>query len=415
MSINRSEAPSSVAGIRPRGWLLFAILLTTGEIFPALAQEPTPQSLRTGPLIPSAILRPPFPPPQEGCRYLKEGKWLEVPCATDEELRRQRLPVPSMDNAIQSNPHSVFILDNHSSSSYTTPIIWGSVSIVFLSDPRDAAETDGNSNAFSLQTNTNYFHCATCSSGYPFAAIPGISQSASQPGDVGWVQFTYQNFGNSTAQLCIFQIDITINVHTNGAYLSGANGGFANANEAGFHKDCVAHLPVTAPLTGRGAVVARSDENPAVGGAEVIGYITCPHTGCLLQLVAYLPWAGRNWWSITKKDVLGLNGNWINVNGSILGSGGNSTAVFSSTSSKTPKVTIEQAVRAFSCVTFSSATGYMPEPCPAPILPIERFFDLSATPTFSPYTGEKNNLTSGPVTFTCGPTNCTLLFDSTAP
>lgn len=412
MPINRSPSPSSAAGVKLRGLSLVAILVT-GNIVPALAQEDTAQSLRTAAVFPSAILHAPHPPSQEGCRYLKDGKWQEVPCATDEELRRHRLPVPSMDNAIQSNPHTVFLFDNHSSSSFTTPIIWGSVGIVFSSDPRQAIESDGNPNAFSLQTNTNYFPCTTCSSGYPFAAIPGISNSASQHGDVGWVQFAYQNFGGSIAQLCIWQIDQSVDIYTNGATFTGSKGGYANANQAGFHRDCVANLPITAPLTGPGAVVPEGDDSPAVGGAEVIGYVTCPPTGCLLQLVAYLPWAGRNWWSITKKDVLGLNGNWTNVNGSILGSGGNSTALFSSRNSS--KTKIEQGIRAFSCVNFSAATGFMPEPCASPTTPIERLFDLSATPTYSPYSGERNNLTNGPATFTCASFNCSLVFESTSP
>jgi hypothetical protein len=397
----------------PARLLLAVTLLTAENVAPALAQEQTQQFQRIAPVMPSSILHAPLPPPQEGCRHLKDGRWLEVPCATEEELQRHRLPVPSMDNAIQSNPHPLFLGFNHSPASYTTPIIWGSVGIAFSSDPREASETDGTPNAFSLQTNTNYFPCTTCRSGYPFAAVPGIASSASQRGDVAWVQFAYQNFGGSIAQLCIWQVDRSIDIYTNGAYFSGSNGGFANANQAGFHRDCVAKLPITAPLTGPGAVVAQGDESPAVGGAEVIGYITCPDTGCLLQLVAYLPWANENWWSITKKDVLGLNGNWTNVNGSILGSGGNSTAVFSSRTSR--KMTIEQGIRAFSCVNFSAATGYLPQACPAPIIPIEPQFDLSAIPMFSPTTGENNNLINGPTTFTCGPTNCSLVFDSTAP
>jgi hypothetical protein len=411
MPINRSLASSSIAGVR--GLLLVTMLVTFGEIVPALAQQLTAQSTRTERVLPSAKLKAPYPPAEEGCRYLKDGRWVDVSCASEEELQRRRLPPPTALNAIQSNPHPLLVFLNRPPIFGTTPIIWGAVSIAFETDPTQATEIDsgGNTNAFSLQTNSNYFVCSTCNSGYPFGAVPGIPNSASQSGDVGWVQFAYQNFGGSVAQLCIWQIDIAISVNTNGAtFPPSVNGGYANANQAGYHRDCVSDLPTTATLTGPGAVVPQSSQgqSPAVGDAEVIGYITCPSTGCLLQLVAYLPWANENWWSITKKDVLGLNGNWTNVNGSILGAGGNSTAVFSNT-------TISQAIAAFSCVNFSAATGYIGEPCATSKYRIGQLYYLSASPTYSPYTGEQNNLTDGPATFTCGPSNCVLLFSSTAP
>jgi hypothetical protein len=410
MPINR--IPSSVASAKRRGPLLVAVLatllVTSADIVSASAQQVTAPK-PTERLLPSARLKAPYPPAEEGCRYLKDGKWVEVPCATEEELQRRRLPPPAMLNAVVSNPHPLVFFVNRPGITVTTPIIWGAVSIAFQSNPTQSTESDGNSNAFSLQTNTNYFPCSTCKSGYPFGSVPGIPDSASQAGDPGWVQFAFQNFSGGASQLCIWQIDVGITVNTNNAMFTGDNGGYANSHQAGYHKDCVAEadLPITAPLTGPGAVVPQQGQSPAVGDAEVIGYITCPSTGCLLQLVAYLPWANENWYSITKKDVLGLSGNWTNVNGSILGSGGNSTAVFSANTN------ILQTIAAYSCVDFSAATGYMAEPCAAPKTPILRLFELSASPTFSPYTGEQNNLVSGPPKFTCRPYDCVLSFDST--
>jgi hypothetical protein len=418
MAINRSPrtksalSPLSDSGANAGRSLRAAMLVLSGAIVPASAQQAIPQSTRGGPVTPSARLNAPYPPAEEGCHRLKDSKWVEIPCATDEELRQQHFPLPSAVNAIQSNPHVSIIIDGRPES-VTTPFIWGSVTAAFLTDPRKGTETDGTPNAFSLQNNTNYFTCGTCRSGYPFGAISGISNSASQAGDVGWVQFAYQNYGGSSARLCIFQIDMSVNIYTNGAYFgSNVNGGYANTNEAGFHADCVPNLPITAPLTGQGAVVPESGQSPGVGDAEVIGYITCPsagsNAGCMLELVAYLPWADENWWSITKKDALGLAGNWINVDGGILGSGGNSKAVFSSGTK------IEQVIRAYSCVNFLQP-GYIPESCPAPVFPIERMYELYASATFSPYTGETNNLTNDPPTFTCGAFDCWLTWVSTAP
>jgi hypothetical protein len=171
-------------------------------------------------------------------------------------------------------------------------------------------------NAFSIQTNTNYFNCSTCSSGKPFAAVTGVSNSASATGDQGWVQFVYQNYASS-ARLCVWNIDLTIASNTNSAKLPGSSStwGFANSGYAGYNAACVA-VPTTYPLTGSGA---------ANGEGEVIGYITsCPansNSGCLLEVVGYLPWGGdQGWWSIGTKDAMGLSGNWTNVSGTILGS-----------------------------------------------------------------------------------------------
>jgi len=206
--------------------------------------------------------------------------------------------------------------------------------------------------------------------------------------------------------LCVWNIDATVAQVTNNATIpSGANGGYANAGAAGYNQTCVypsVSYPV-GPLTGPGA---------AIGAAEVIGYVTCPtagsNSGCLLEAVADLPWAG-GWWSVGATDGLGLSGNWTNISGTILGSGNGSTASFTNTQ-------IEQVLRAYSCfVAPSSATGYTPQPCPPPKTPLGWLFDLSATPTIVNATGESNNLTNTPVTFACKAYDCWLSYNSSAP
>jgi hypothetical protein len=219
------------------------------------------------------------------------------------------------------------------------------------------------------------------------------------------VQFVYQNYASS-ARLCVWNIDLTIAQNTNSAKLpASSNWGFANSGYAGYNASCVA-VPTTYPLTGSGA---------ANGEGEVIGYITsCPansNSGCLLEVVGYLPWGGdQGWWSIGTKDAMGLSGNWTNVSGTILGSGGSSSATFTKTG-------IDQVLRAYSCfLAPSDATGFAPQPCPPPNPAWLGFLiDLSGTPAISSVTGESNNLTNGPVTFTCQDFDCWLEYKSQSP
>jgi len=364
-----------------------------------------PKVTRPGPVTPSARMNAPYPPEKEGCHHLVAGKWQEVPCISEEHI--QDFPPPKLANSIQSTPHG-FIFFGHPGG-YTSPLVWGSVAInnsLAITGPAGGTETDGTVNAFSIQTNTNYFNCSTCSSGKPFAAVTGVSNSASATGDQGWVQFVYQNYASS-ARLCVWNIDLTIAQNTNSAKLPGSSStwGFANSGYAGYNAACVA-VPTTYPLTGSGA---------ANGEGEVIGYITsCPansNSGCLLEVVGYLPWGGdQGWWSIGTKDAMGLSGNWTNVSGTILGSGGSSSATFTKTG-------IDQVLRAYSCfLAPSDATGFAPQPCPPPNPAWLGFLtDLSGTPAISSVTGESNNLTNGPVTFTCQDFDCWLEYKSQSP
>ena len=379
--------------------LAFApVLFTLVTVLPSSAQQPSSPSRVQSPTRqvpahkptrlelepPSSKLRS-YPPHKQGCFRLKDSVWQEVPCANEQYRKEHHFRTPSpFTPAIQSEPHSIFVLGppwGHGPISVTTPLVWGSIAMNFLSDPTLASETDNRAgtNAFSIQNNTNFFTCSTCTAGQPF---PGA-----QPNDLAWVQFTYQNTGND-GLICIWTFDITINF---------ANGGGVGAACQGLGPN----FP-TGGLTGRGA---------AQGAGEVIGYISCPtsaNAGCLLQLMAYLPWNG-GWFSVSAKDEMGLNNNWTSITGSILGEGGNSQANFTN-------VSIDQVINTYSCILApQDATGYFAEPCPNPTNPFQYNWVLAGASGMSDVSGETNNLNNTNPALTCSFYQCRLEWVSTAP
>jgi hypothetical protein len=322
-------------------------------------------------------------------------------------MKAHYIPPPVVANSIQSTPHLGLLIFGPPirRTTITSPFTWGSVAINQTSDPYTATEeSSGNASTFSIQTNTNTFTCPTCKSGSPFAATPGVPNSASKSGDLGWVQFVYQQFatgkvGTGSSRLCVWNVDVTIAWATN--------------NAAGYAPTCIypSATETVAPLDGAGA---------ANGAAEVIGYVQCPtagsDAGCTLWVVAQLPWspdtlADSGWWAVSAPDLMGLAGNWTNVSGTILGSGGGNKAVFTGSQ-------FQNVLRAYSCYTSpTSATGYTPTACPnpSPTNFFARLFELTASPADYYPTGETNNLTSQPVTISCGDYDCWMSYNSTAP
>lgn len=377
--------------------------VTTFASAQGVAAPPTPAP-PTRPITPLSKLNAPFPPAKAGCYRLVNGKWEDVPCSTDQELRDQAIPPPTLQNGVQSDAHGWF-------RGVITPFVWGSVAITFISNPTQATETDqpGNPNSFSIQTNTNVFDCSGCTNGSPFGAIPGYPNSASQPGDKGWVQFVYTNIGTKSA-LCVWIIDRSVAHNTrNQTFPATVNGGYANAGIVGYHRKCVSP-PVSAPLTGAGAPQAE---------AEVAGSVICASANaCNLWVLAYLPWGTGTegeFWSISAPDTMGLGGHWFSVDGSILGSGGGAKAVFTNTQ-------IQQVVHAYSCVAAASpSSGYFPTPCvPATgpighVVPAIVYALRASANVVSDPTAESNNLTNQPSTFACGLFDCWLTYNSTAP
>jgi hypothetical protein len=455
MVFGRRLPASSFDGLRSRarraggGLVVVAALAGWASTMSASAQQSAAkpaallsapvQTLDTSVLPPGAHVRPltpstqqiiPRPPAKPGCRHFEGGQWVEIQCVPTEELRG--VTPPQVENSIQSTAHSVPGLGG----SYTTPIIWSSVAVNFLSAGGGAAATETDTtisggsvpNQFSIQNNTNYFVCGLCSNDAPFAPIidpatnTPMPYSGSQAGDTGWVQFTYQNYLYTGTQppspqwncdtgvnpprctvLCVWQIDQTIAHNDSQRIPTNANSGFANGLFPGYNSTCVA-APPNYPLTGSGA---------AVGTGEVIGYIDCPNSGsnvgCMLQVVGYLPWAGSGaggFYNTTASDELGLGGAWTDVSGTILGEGGGSEASFTNTQ-------IQQVLQAFSCYAANTGNQLVPSSCPPPNPPwLAPLVELTAAPTLIDVTGETNSLINGPVTFSCADFNCWLSYDS---
>jgi hypothetical protein len=146
---------------------------------------------------------------------------------------------------------------------------------------------------------------------------------------------------------------------------------------------------------------------------EVIGIVSCPTpgstSGCSLQAVGYLPWAG-GWFSTPAvPDLLGLAGQWTNLNGTILGMS-QSIANFKGGGQFTT------VLGAYNCTLKpSSNVLWSPQPCPPPTAVFPFSFEISASdPNFS-NTAETNNLTNGPTTFVCDPFYCWLSYNSVSP
>jgi hypothetical protein len=294
-------------------------------------------------------LKAPVLPRQAGCFRLDQNhRWQAIPCASNEYFREHPIAPPAT-NSIQSTPHAIFVSNPRFGGTeiFTAPFVLGSVSVSFTSNPVQATETDvaivnnatvKTANAFSVQNNTNYFPCASCSTGIPFPAVVGVNNSASQKGDNGWIQFVYQQLSLTNWNLCIWTIDLTIATNLPNVSLNGANGGYANDNAPGYHIACVqTSASARGPLTGAGAVS---------GEAQIVGYLNCPtvafNAGCFLQLMADLPWLGGVF-SVSDHDTMGLSGNWKNVSGGILGYGNVSQAQFKN-------IKVFQMLSGYSCV-----------------------------------------------------------------
>jgi hypothetical protein len=361
------------------------------------------------PIIPSDKLKATLVPPKPGCFHLVDNVWAEVPCATPEYMKSHNMRPPVIANSIQSTPHPGPIIQlGMPRRDVTSPLVWSAVTIELGGAPFQATETDvytdpnnvvtKTPNSFSIQGNTNTFPCSTCSNGFPFAAVPKVSNSASAPGDIGWVQFVYQQFASGkdgSSRLCVWNVDVTVAANTNN--LAGYDHLCVSPSEAGFPPQ---------PLTGDGAVI---------GFAEIIGYVQCPspssNGGCTLWVVAQLPFAeGSGWWAMSAPDEVGLAGNWTNIGGTVYGAGSGSQAVFTNAQ-------LQTSVAAYSCYTAPAGpTGYSPQGCVPPALNLT--FGIPSLLTASPAsyypTAESNNLTNDPVTFYCDSDyDCWLNYNST--
>jgi len=357
------------------------------------------------PLLPHETLNVPLPE-KPGCFHLVDGSWQEVPCMTEEETKR--LPPPTVADTIQSTSHK------YNGKTVTTPLQWGAVAIQ-LTDPQNAIETElcnqataRSTDNWSIQANTNHFACSSCtntcsscSNGFPFPY--------SQPGDNGWVQFGYQQWGvDSGGPLCVWNVELQCQCRQ-----KDSNG---NCIGAAYKSYCVSPFgtaPVS-PLTGPGS---------SAEVYEVAGYVQCgypPNTqnvgpnGCTLWVLGYLPnLPTPGWWAASAPDNLGLGpGNWNSIGGSLYGSDNGCVAVFTPVLNTT---VVNTTVVANSC--FQS-----PQP-PNNTVPIftpgcdyKAKYDLSGTIAFvyGNGTNESNNLKSGDASLSCSDFECRMRWGGTS-
>ena len=337
----------------------------------------------------------PLPPQKAGCYHLDRGIWQELQCATEDEIRKSEFFPLQPETAIQTEP--VVVTSKGNPLTNTDPIVWGSFEFSWLSDPRQAAETDSQvgANAFGIQVNTEFFDCLVCKKGVPF--------SRSEAGDKGWVQFTFNTHpetgpktGNSA--LCITLWDMSSTPLQNTI-------------------KCAPFMTAISTLTGPNAVFAGGNLGEYYGG-EVIGYVSCPTqgsgSGCLVWAVGYLPWTG-GWYSVSASDVVGLSGNWHQVSGGVFGFDNGSKAVFSEASPG--QVQMVNTLRAYACIVEPQvANQFTPQPCsPGLVNARTRPFRISATDPAVHPTAESNNLTYGQPIFACGDYDCWVVYNASAP
>ena len=400
---------SIIAGILAAAALSCAVFVTGPSVTPAWAQTEAGPTFNTDaeievkqpdaatasktswPLLPHETLNVPLPE-KPGCFHLVDGSWQEVPCMTEEEMKT--IPPPTVADTISS------ISYKYKGKTGTTPLLSGAV-VIQLTDPQQSSEAEvcsqatvKNADFWSIQANTNGFKCSsctntcsTCSNGFPFPL--------SQPGDNGWVQFTYQQWGESGGPLCVWYVEAQCQCRERDS----------NNNCIGkaYQSYCVYPSGGTVyPLTGPGS----SDGDYHVSGSVQCGFP--PNTknvgpnGCTLWTLGYLPnLQNVEWWAVAGPDNMGLGtaGNWTSIGGSLYGSDNGCVAAFTN-------ATVNTNV---------SATSSLPSTLPS------NQYALSAAIAFNYGNGtaESNNLKSGDATASCSETGCSVAWtgtsDQTAP
>jgi hypothetical protein len=218
---------------------------------------------------PVAKPRIPLPPAKPGCYHHEPNGWKEIPCATDAE----RSQYPYLN-------HSLSILSTEKPSGpdkdHTLPVVYGEVKIFF--DSVGSIKDDHyGPNAFSLQSNTNFFE--------------------GNNGHQDWVQFTDQSFPGKKDLLCIWNIDTTTQ---------------------NYSRTC----PQPVQTVRAGGFVS--------GDKPIIQAFSSPG---LLTALFFLPWTqdgDSHPYAAVAVDEYGLYGNWNEVSGWVLGYGDGSHLILSS-------------------------------------------------------------------------------------
>ena len=242
----------------------------------------------------------PPPPSRLGCyRRAETGRWVSVPCLSQEWVREN---VPPPDGGY-GKIYGIGYGTAADSPLITTAFV--AVQFVKFSGETDTIYGDG---AYSIQTNTNTF-----TGPYNHGA---------------WVQFVYQNFPSVEtpfSALCTWVIDLTTQDYFT-------------------HTVCM--KPPVEPLSSSysATVIGYSYRSIVITGttAPVMLFSS------FLSTVAILP---HGIYAVVAPDAFGLRNNWHGVSGTIIGAGGGSGAQFTSPASVTT------GVAAYSCKALPVISG----------------------------------------------------------
>jgi hypothetical protein len=237
--------------------------------------------------LPAPLPLPPRASAKPGCYENTLNGWREVPCATDAFID-SHFPHPDVQLGTQS--------------AAVPSLVFGQVEVTV---PKVSSEQ----NAFLASTASISSLCQSTGSPVPnqcsvqnnvnFWTIP----SGTNAGDTAQAQFTIQSDGTTNA-ICIWNVDVTIN--TLSAY----------------HKTCYVPPP---PQTGNPA--QRPGGLQAFDSGNIAAYTNSNGT---LSMVAQLTWAApgqpTQYAVVGVPDVYGLNGNWSEVGGGLIGFGSCSQA-----------------------------------------------------------------------------------------
>jgi hypothetical protein len=249
------------------------------ELPAAFPSSPLSSAGSVSPKPPKRLPLP--PPPVEGCYVNSPNGWHAIPCATDAFID-SNFPRPDAQVTLASAATSSLVFGQ---LQVTVPEVTSEQDAFLAStasiNPLCQSSGSPVPNEFSVQSNTNHW------------SIP----SGAKKGDTGATQFTIQSNG-STSLICVWNVDVT-----------------NSASIGGYSKTCV---PMPPPQ--------RSGGLKAFDTGNIAAYT---NSNGMLSMVAELTWvpAGQpTQYSVVAPDTFGLNGNWSQVSGGLIGEGSCSQA-----------------------------------------------------------------------------------------
>jgi len=216
------------------------------------------------------------PPARVGCYVNTRNGWQSAPCATDAFIDAH-FPHPDVQVGI-STPGNPAIITGQ--VQVTVPEV-GSENNAFLANSFSGCPTSGGvtANQWSVQNNTN---------GWTIA-------SGANKGDTAATQFVTMNDGSTTG-ICVWNIDTTTQ---------------------SYGKKC--YSPT---------VEQRAGGLQAFDSANISGTVNSNGTMTMVAAISWVKSGQPNQYAVVADDTYGLNGNWTQVGGGLLGMGNCTQAQF---------------------------------------------------------------------------------------